>query len=245
MNKVINILFLALLPVAASAQSDDFGIWTSVGAEKKIDRKWSVEAEAEFRTRNDSKTADRWSGGIGVDYKLMKGLKMSAGYTLLYDNNIEKITYHSDGDYNNWRPSYWGIRHRFNVSLTGDVDWGNFNFSLRECWQYTYRPEKTTDRYDFDNSQWETTTVGGKGKSVLRSRFQVEYNIPHCKINPYANVELYNGWALQKTRYTVGADWKLTKHHSVGLYYRYQNVNSDDDNEPGMHIVGVNYNFKF
>lgn len=243
-------MFLMLLLMASStatfAQSDDFGVWASASAEKKIDKKWSVEAEAEFRSRDNSQSVDRWSGSLGADYKIVKGLTASAGYTFLYDNNEEKITYHSDGSYNNLRPSYWGVRHRFNASLTGDIDWSDFNFSLRECWQYTYRPEKTTDRYDYDNSHWEDTTVKGKGSNVLRSRFKIEYNIPHCKIIPYASVELYNGWSLQKTRYTVGADWKINKQNAVGLYYRYQDLNhDDDDNDPNIHILGVTYKFKF
>ena len=229
------------------AQSDDFGIWTSVGVEKNFGKKWSIGAEGEFRTRNVSKTADRWSFGLYGSYKIVKGLKLSAGYTLLYDNNKESISYHEeDGTFNNWRPSYWGLRHRFSVSLTGSVDAGRFKLSLRERWQYTYRPEKTTDRYDFDNEWWEDKTVRGKGRNVMRSRFRVEYDVAKCKIDPYADVELYNAMALQKVRYTVGADWKVKKKHSFGLYYRYQSVNSkDDDNEPNSHILGMSYKFKF
>lgn len=111
-------------PAEVRAQHNDFGVWTTVGAEKDFGKKWSVGVEGEFRTRNNSKTADRWSFGVDGSYKIVKGLKLSAGYTLLYDNNEEKITYHEDGIYNNWRPSYWGLRHRFNVSLTGSLDVG-------------------------------------------------------------------------------------------------------------------------
>jgi len=231
------------MSLCVSAQ-DDFGMWYSVGAEKKIDKKFSVGAEVEFRTRNDSKTVDRWTGAIDASYKLLPWLKASAGYKFLYKNNKEKITYNSDGNYNNWRPSYWGNRHRFFADLTASVKTGDFEFSLRERWQYTYRPEATTTRYDFDNSKWEDTTVSGKGKNVLRSRLQVEYDIPNCKITPYANVELYNAWSIEKTRYTLGADWKLTKQHVLGAYYRYQSINDDDD-EPNGHIIGLSYKFKF
>ncbi|MBR1542931.1 MAG: DUF2490 domain-containing protein [Bacteroidaceae bacterium] len=245
MKKLLYLLALAALPLSVSAQDsdDDFGIWTSIGAEKKINKKLSVEAEAEFRTRNSSKTADRWTGSIDVSYKIFPWLKASGGYKFIYNNNQEKITYHTDGSYNNWRPSFWGTRHRFHIDLTGDIDLGRFNLSLRERWQYTYRPEATTTRYDFDNSKWEDTTVSGKGKNVLRSRLQAKYNIPHSKITPYANVELFNAWSLQKVRYTLGADWKLSKQHEIGAYYRYQHVNDDD--EPNGHILGLSYKFKF
>ena len=232
-------------PAEVRAQHNDFGVWTTVGAEKDFGKKWSVGVEGEFRTRNNSKTADRWSFGVDGSYKIVDGLKLSAGYTLLYDNNEEKITYHEDGTYNNWRPSYWGLRHRFNVSLTGSLDVGRFKMSLRERWQFTYRPEKTTERYDFDNEWWEDDNVKSKRHHVLRSRLKVEYDIPKCKIEPYASAEFYNSWSLEKSRYTVGAEWKITEMHRVGLYYLYQDVNNDkDDDEPDEHILGLSYKIK-
>ncbi len=238
-------ILLMLLPATAMAQ-DDFGVWYSAGAEKKIDKRWSVGVEAELRTRNDSRTIDRWDLGADVEYKIAKHLKASAGYTFLRDNNKEKISLHSDGTYNNWRPSYWGSRHRFHVDLTGSLDVGRLSLSLRERWQYTYRPSSTTRRYDFDNSLWEDTEVSGRGKNVLRSRLQVDYNIPKCKVDPYASVELFNAWSVKKVRYTVGAEWKIKKSHTLGLFYRFQDVRGDDgDNQADTHIVGLGYKFKF
>lgn len=238
-------LLLAFSGAVHAQDNNDFGIWTSVAAEKKINKKWSAEAEVELRSRNDSRTLDRWSFGLAADYKLWRWLTASAGYVLLYDNNVEKISCHEDGSYNNWRPSWWGVRHRFNVSLTGKHSLGDLQISLRERWQYTYRPEQETERYDFDDMEWEDKAVSGKGRSMLRSRLQVEYDIPKCKVDPFASVELFNGWALQKVRYTVGADWKIRKKHVVGLSYKYQTVNEDDDNEPDCHVLGISYKYKF
>lgn len=241
------LLLLAALVMASPsrAQGDDFGLWVSAGAEKKIDKKWSVGLEGEFRTRDNVSSVDRWSVGLDGEYKVADWLKASAGYTLLYDN-VEKTTYNSDGSENNYYPSYWRLRHRFNVSLTGKVKIGDVGISLRERWQYTYRPELTTERYDYDNSQWEDKTIKGKGKNVLRSKLKVEYNIPKVKVTPYADMEFFNAWSLEKTRYTVGADCKLKKMHTVGLFYRYQDVNGDDeDNDGNSHILGVEYKYKF
>lgn len=234
------------LCLTAAAQGDDFGMWYELTAEKKINKKWSVDVEGEFRTRNDAKTADRWSIGATGEYKINKWLKASAGYTLLYDNNPGKLTYNDDGAYNNWRPSYWGVRHRVNVSVAGSIDLGRWSLSLRERWQYTYRPEKTTERYDFDNSYWEDKTVKSKGRNVLRSKLKVDYNIRKCKVDPYADVEMFNAWDVQKVRYTIGADWKITKAHTVGVAYHYQYAADDDDDEDtNSHIIGISYKFKF
>ena len=79
-------------PLTASAQADDFGLDFSLEAQKKIDKKWSVSLEGELRTRNNAQTNDRWSIGLGVDYKVAKWLKASAGYNFLYDN-YDRISY--------------------------------------------------------------------------------------------------------------------------------------------------------
>ena len=206
------------LTLTAHAQGNDFGMWYEIGAEKKLSSKWSLGVEGEFRTRNNTKTADRWSAGLSGEYKISKVLKVSAGYLFLYDNNMEEFDLKKDGFRpNKWTPSYWGVRHRFNLSLSGNVDWGRFNFALRERWQYTYRPAADGKKYDFDEEAW--TSVRGKGKNVLRS---------------------------SKTRYQVGVDYKYKKKHVFSLTYRYQDVNSnDDDSEVNSHLLGLSYKYKF
>lgn len=250
---------LIICPLSySSAQSDDFGLDFSVEAEKKIDKQWSVSLEGELRRRDDAKTNDRWSIGLGVDYKIAKWVKASAGYSLLYDNT-KRISYSDqedvdDGDFDEVGmpkkcAQYWAPRHRFNVSLTFDKKlFGDFRFSLRERWQYTWRPEHTvSERWSYLDEAYDgkAKTYGGSGKNVLRSRLQVEYDRKGLLLTPYANVEFWNAWKLQKTRYTVGLDWKLSKQHAVGAFYYYQKVNDDDDLEPNRHLLGVSYKFKF
>lgn len=250
---------LIICPLSySSAQSDDFGLDFSVEVEKKIDKQWSVSLEGELRRRDDAKTNDRWSIGLGVDYKIAKWVKASAGYSLLYDNT-KRISYSDqedvdDGDFDEVGmpkkcAQYWAPRHRFNVSLTFDKKlFGDFRFSLRERWQYTWRPEHTvSERWSYLDEAYDgkAKTYGGSGKNVLRSRLQVEYDRKGLSLTPYANVEFWNAWKLQKTRYTVGLDWKLSKQHAVGAFYYYQKVNDDDDLEPNRHLLGVSYKFKF
>ena len=268
MNRILNkvqgkyfLLFylFTFLPLLASAQSDDFGLDFTLEAQKKLSKQMNVSLEGELRTRDNTKTVDRWALGLGLDYKLAKWLKASAGYTFLYDNN-ERIAYSDqsdvdDGDFDQVgmpkkRAEYWAPRHRFNVSLTLDKKlFGDFRFSLRERWQYTYRPEHTVnERWSYLDNAYDgkSKTYSGKGKNVLRSRLQVEYDKKGLALTPYVNAELFNAWSVQKMRFNVGLDWKLSKHHSLGLFYRYQHVyNDDDDYEPNIHMLGLGYKFKF
>ena len=246
-DRIISAAFMAFMSLTATAQSEG-GLVASLEAEKKLGKKLSVEAEAELRTRNNFKTMDRWSIGLGASYKFNKWMKADAGYALLNTNFHEDISLKSNGNYNNWRPSYWGIRHRAYASVTGTYKFrNNLRISLRERWQYTYRPEKTVARWDFDNSWWENKARAGKGKNQLRSRLQIEYDKKKALLTPYASVEFYNSMAIEKIRYTAGTDINVKKNHTFNIFYRYQNMKNveDDEYEPDMHYLGVGYKVKF
>ena len=230
--------FMLLASVEVKAEGDDFGIWTEVGVEKKITKKLSLEGGLELRTRDNVKTVDRWSGSLGASYKLTDWLKASADYTLLYDNN-EKWN-----DKQTKVANYWGVRHRFNVALTGSVDFGNLSVSLRERWQYTYRPEKTVERTKVSNGNVEDKTYNGKGKNVWRNRLQLKYKVTSMW-RPYVNGETYvAGSGLEKYRLSAGTEIRLSKKHSFDVKYMFQKSCSDDEDEGNRHILGVGYTFK-
>ena len=247
------LMTVVALPMAAQSEG---GLIAGVEVEKKINRQLTIDLEGELRTRNNFKTMDRWKIGLGTSYKFNKWLKASVGYSLLDYNNREKVTYYISESGNpkiKWRPSYWGIRHRFHASLTGSYKFSNgLKLSLRERWQYSYRPESDVTRYkmrmDEKTMELDDDYVrDSKGKNQLRSRFQIEYDKKRALFTPYASIELYNSWAIEKIRYEVGTDIRLTKQHGLAVFYRYQNMRNVDlgDYDPDMHYLGVGYKFKF
>ncbi len=242
-------LMLGARPVCAQSEG---GLLLSAGAEKKVNKQLSVGVEADYRTRNDFKTADRWSIALGGDYKLTKGLKADVGYTLLNSNFREKLTY-SSATKGRWRPSYWGVRHRFHASLTANRKlWRDLRVSVRERWQYTYRPSKDVERWKLDPSAHtmaldDDYVRSGKGKNQLRSRLQLSWDKKRALLTPYASAEFYHSWAIEKVRYTVGTDIRLSKRHELTVYYRFQDMHNvdEDDFDPDMHYLGLGYQFKF
>lgn len=227
-------------------QADDTGLVLDLGVEKKITKKISVGAETEFRTRNDFRTVDHITASVTGKYKFNKWLKADVGYNFIVNNNPEHLTLHDDGSFNNWRPSFYGLRHRFFASLSGDVNAGRFNIAVRERWQYTLRPQDTTTRYDFDNEYMEDCIVSRKDHHILRSRVKVDYNIPHCKFTPAVSVEFYTSKSLEKTRFVVGGNYTLKKHHSfeVGYYYQLYN-HTVKPHAHNTHHIAMGYTFKF
>ena len=247
-NKLAAVLFLFHLSLLTASAQSEGGLLLGAEADKKLSKKLSVSLEAEMRTRNDFKTMDRWVFGLGAQYKLTNWLKADAGYKLLNTNFREDIDLKSSGAYNHWRPSYWGVRHRFHASLAGSYKFANnIKLELRERWQYTYRPAKTVERWDFDDEAWEDKVRSGKGRNQLRSRLEISYDRKRAFFTPFASMELYNSWGIEKIRYNIGTDLRLSKQHNLSIYYRYQDMKhvDADDYDPDMHYIGVGYKFKF
>lgn len=247
-NKLTAALFLFHFTLLTASAQCEGGLLLGTEAEKKLNKQLSVSLEAELRTRNDFKTMDRWAVGLGAQYKLTNWLKADAGYKLLKTNFREDIDLKSNGAYNHWRPSYWGFKHRFYASLAGSYKFSNnIKLELRERWQYTYRPEKTVERWDFDDETWENKVRAGKAKNQLRSRFEVSYDRKRALFTPFASVELYNSWGIEKIRYNIGTDLRLSKQHNLSIYYRFQDMKQVDteDYTPDMHYLCGSYKFKF
>lgn len=263
----------APLFVANAQEDDEFGVWTTVEASKKITKKLKLDFEAELRTIEGLGDIERISLGAGASYKPVKWLKASAGYIFIYSHKPEtkKLRWNEDiNDYDvatdldgntfynyNVDEAYWTERHRFHISLSGDYKIGRVELSLRERVQYTRTNSATTDetkyRYDLgdeldpDDDKWgkkrEPEFKEAKDNTTLRSRLTAKWDIPKCKVTPFASVELYtrlDEWkGCDKLRYRLGASYKINKDNSVSLFYLYQDANDDD--EPKGHAIGIGY----
>ena len=242
--KFLKITLLTVLStLAGGTVANAQSIWTEVEAGKKIARGFSASVELEHRTTDGVDGTARWAAGASVDYKVIKPLKLSLGYTLIMQHQESRIL--NSGKV---LEAYWQPKHRGYLSVTGSLNIGRFELSLRERYQYTYRTAKNVDRFLDDGitpagHKW----VPGKSRHTLRSRLQAEYSKKKCPFMPYVSVEVYNdlaeGMDLDQMRYTAGCDYRFNKHHTVGLSYRFVDKSSDD--EPSGHVIGVSYSFKF
>lgn len=264
---VISIFALSATAKSDSKQDDDFGVWTSIDVAKQMNKRLNIGFEGEFRSNNNLKSVERWSGALYASYKLSKYFKIGADYNLLYryTNSESKVKseFTDKGNYKEttkYYPAYWQTSHRFGAYITGSYKVGKLTFSLRERVQYTTKTgdsiaySKTKVVYDGtsadDDVKKTEKSIGYKditgNKCQLRSRLQVEYNIRKCAFTPYASAELYNnlsdGFSGEKWRYTVGTEYKINKNNKLELYYRYQYIMDDD---PNNNVIGVGYSLKF
>lgn len=273
MRKSFLLTLFSCLCLALPAQ--DFGLWTGLSVEKDFGKKFSLEAGADYRAEHNATSAARWDVGFGGSYKPLKWLKVGAGYVFITDKyfrtfdphykesiDAEGNTIYRQNGYNSDHP-FWRNKHRIYLDVQGKHTFGRFSLTLRERYQMTrfvadstlsdkYRGiapdgyENQYGGYAYDRTDWDYKKA--KTRHYLRSRLQLEYNIRHCPVTPYASYEMSNNltdaFAVEKHRIAVGADWKVSKQHRIGLAYIYQ-TGTDDDPEDKIHAIEVSYKFKF
>ncbi len=244
----------------ANDDSDDFGVWTSIDASKKISDKVKLGLEGEFRTTDGLKTVDRRSLGVSFSYKPLQWLKADVGYIFMntYEPEETSIKEMVEQDKYNYNVdnSYRVNKERLFVSLTGSFKVGRFDFSVRERLQYTYTHAASVmeDKYRWEylngiynppvmETKTEAEHKNSKNNTTLRSRLTVKWDIRKCPINPFVSAELFtraDEWRFHdKIRYRAGADYKIDKDNKVSLFYIYQNAKDGD--EPAGHAIGASY----
>ena len=257
-----------LCNVNAQSSGDEFGVWATVEASKKINKKFKFIADAELRTYDFVNNIERATVGAKVEYKILKWLKANAGYSFMYTHEPEETSIkdevwneegNSVGHERNIDHDYWTIRNRFYLTASGEYKVGRFEFGLRERLQYTRTSSATVNEtkyryylgedplFSIEDNEWIVTTEpefkDAKHNLTLRSRLNVKYDIPNCKVNPFASVELYtrlDEWkGYDKLRYRIGGSYKINKKNSISLYYLYQDVNDID--EADGHAIGFEY----
>lgn len=107
--------------------------------------------------------------------------------------------------YRNRGGAGWKFRHRYRFDGTLSTRVQRLKVSLRERFQHTL------ERSD-DELYW-------------RSRIKLAYDIPRCKIEPYASVEMYNGlnrgerFDVQRMRYRGGVTLPLSSDWEADIFY--------------------------
>ena len=224
------LLIILLFPVVVCAQSKEYGIWTSVGAEKKIG-KWNFSVDGEIRSQDIFQTTRRTSISLDVLREINKWLKVGVSYQYMsfYDTK-----------YADYQP-----RQRYNLYIQGKQNLGRFSFTLRELIQRTIKDEsnriKESGAYDSYNINPEWT---------WRNRAKLSYNIPKCPITPSFSFESFyqlnnpDGNKFDQLRYNLTFSYKLNKQHTLDIY-AIVNKEINANNPVQTYVAGIGYTFSF
>lgn len=200
-------------------------------------------------------------------------LKASVGFKYIRKYQPESVKYKDPKEYydadlddyvtvtdeRNVDAAYNVDKFRATASISTSFKAGRLELSVRERYQFTGNDSVAVveSKWRYSTTQKAVVEVPEKSevemkatnnrRHILRSRLQVSYDIPRCKINPFLSVEAYsdlaNSGSLQKMRYMTGVDWNISKQHRIELWYAYQELTDDD--EPAGHIIGLGYRFSF
>lgn len=242
MKRFISI-FLLFIPIAIAAQEIESDTTSSsqfaeahiiASFVKSFDHGLSLTLEEEIR----SAPTHRSHTTIGLGYAPIKYLSLSAAYVLkLYGNQ-------------GWDDVNKFLRHRVNIDATGQLSLGQWKLSLRERLMLDARADeidlREKNRVDY----------------ILRSRLQAVYAIPNKPLSIVGKMEVFNtlnakyfGQYINELRPEIGLQWKVDKHNTLNLAYRYNYVYSRniDMLDSGMvaleheyehkHVVLLTYKF--
>ena len=194
----------------------DFGARFSITADKKIVKGVHLFVEGEARLKDNFSSLGRYQGTLGFTWKISDYFKVGTGYTFIEKQNSEGV----------WKP-----RHRVYLDGALNLRAGDWRFSLKERLQFTHR--------DVNN-----TYQNNPNALALKSRFKIAYN-GFSRVTPYGYIELrnvfndpsvkatwstaslvysnysfggYNDIYINRLRASLGAEWKLSKHHSLDFF---------------------------
>jgi len=168
-------LLLLLMPGRLCAQSNDFGIDLSAGAEKRlVGGRLTLGLDADFRTQDNTSRVERYDLELSVSYKLIDrkkyGLKAGLSYEHIWSQKLgecettykdkyydDKFDYIGNGEFSpvlkgynkgyNYTHAYWRQRSRVNGFVTFSYKpTKRWSFSLRETVQYNHYYSATADR---------------------------------------------------------------------------------------------------
>jgi hypothetical protein len=220
-NRLLTFFLFLLVSGSIYSQDSDFGLWYEVNAEKSFSKKFEINGTVNVRTFDNASTLDQAYFELGASYSLNKYVGFAGSYRI--GNYLE------DDD-------LYHIRHKWFADIKGSLPTGNFVFSARLRLQIMARVY--TEHQDDEIAEYD-------------GRFKLKgvYKIPHFPINPYLSFETFSpvfrneGRLIDKSRSTIGLEYKITKKHYLETEYTYQR-----DEYPHLsiiHIISLNYTFKF
>jgi|GEM_PF-928655 len=188
-------------------------MWFEFGIAKSISDKFEISLDPEVRFK-EGFDLNEYFIEPGMEYEFVKYFSIGASYRV--GNNLKK-----DGS-----AQWFG---RYALDAKSEYDWKRLETQLRI--RYTNYDDLIGENSDKVN--------------YLRFKLKLEYDLNGTDFRPYAVYEIYRNLQeneFTKTRWEAGAEYKISKHHAVGAYFR---LNDYRDDEDSVKIIGITYKFDF
>jgi len=218
-------IFLLFTEVVV-AQQDDWGVWTALDVEKKLNKRWDAVAGFEYRTKDGIDITDQIRSSLGLKFNPKKfPFKFDAGYTLIADKKQKR--------------DIFVYRHRFQLSATGSYKFDRFTASWRPRLQATFFSEDDKKADEMNDYRW-----------VMRNRFGLKYNIKKTPFKPYIQYEFFNRFlsdlspSYYKNRFSTGIEINIGKKQELDIGYKRDNEVKNNKNHR-FDVIAAGYKLLF
>ena len=213
-------LAAGLMVLSLNAQDKDFGIWYGANVNKGITDKIDFDVSAMVRTFEKASKVDQGFLEAGLGYKINKHFDAAISY---------RLTSALEDD------SKYHFQHKVFIDLKGDAKLSNFTFSGRFRFQTRLKTYLVyvTDKYpDYTG----------------RLKLKAMYRTQAFPLNPFVYYESFcpmfasSDRLIGKNRFSIGAEYKISKMHSVELEYIFQRDYLPKISD--INIISLSYNLK-
>jgi hypothetical protein len=179
----------------ATAQEDDFMIWSGYSLSKNFNPSWSARVRQEVRLRENATQVQKAFTDVGVRYKMNKNIRFALHYR--YNHNVR-------------RDFTFSSRHRINADLILRHKWNPLVVNYRLRYQQNYR--------DIFSSE-----TGFFPRHFIRHKIQPHLDL-NKKWSPYIYAEWFhtpyiNDFAIIQSRYGAGTTFEINRNNNITIYY--------------------------
>jgi hypothetical protein len=226
-KKYIIVLIMITNASFLFAQNSDWGLWTSIDAEKNFLKKWDFSIDAQYRWKDNMSVTDQIRAGADISRKLGDYVKLGAGYELIAKHKVKNDEF--------------VYRNRFRMQATGSYKYARFTASWRTRMQLTLleTDEARGDFFQGENNKW-----------VWRNRFALKYNIRKTPFKPYINFELFHNlfdgmeYSYYQNRFGIGMEYSLNKRHTLEAGYK-RETEIDAKRKYNLNVIKLGYVYSF
>lgn len=197
-------LFIFISKIQFSQDYQGFGLWNSISVEKKVAKGITSKFTEALRLKDNASRVNLFYSEVGLEYKLMKGVKTSLTY---------RITQRLEDE------NYFSYRHRINWDISAKKGFGSFQI------QYRHRLQAELKKY-------YSSKYGKLPFYDSRHKMELKYEL-NKRFEPYVSTELfiqlkdpkymYGNLMWNRLRYQAGLDINFGSRKKLGLFYMIQN----------------------
>lgn len=224
--KVILItMLLSNITYAQNEDISDWGLWSAIGLNYELNKKWSFGLEQQLRLKEDFSAVDEYFTQLEAGYKVFKNFKIGGGLRYIRENDNQG--------------NIQGYENHFRFNIDASYKHKFDRVSLR------YRL-----RYQNKNELGISSNDGDYPNQNIRLKGAIKYNLKNWSLDPKFSAEIFNRFQegednrFNKYRLTFGTDYEIKNFGEIGLFYRMEkelNVNSPET----KNIVGLKYIYTF